>query len=261
MPIPPPRPTDSAAAADWLAGRLDCDAPWVRGHLGPGFETYGRVLHPLDDGPDRPTWAGVAASNGRVLHQSAQWEQISNSAPYTADPYHRARGYPGSPQIGALTAEALGALCDVLQRHTAPDRTTYFGVWEGWGSLRSDRGGVIPSAFIGQPVPPIEYAPDHWQLDMSGPTFDAPGRTYHLFHGVLHDALRIGAWTTADSFWDQSPNLIWPADHTWCVATEIDFDSTLVGGPAELIADLIASPALEVLPIDLDAPYADEINK
>jgi hypothetical protein len=156
----------------------------------------------------------------------------------------------------------LGALCDVLQRHTSPDQTCYFGVWEGWGGLSSSPShrNVVRLTHIGEPVRPIEYAPDDWQLDMEGPTFHLPGRTYHLFGGALHQALLIGYWVTVDWFCTQSPNLLRPADHGWCVATEIDFDSTLVGGSAELVEDLIASRGLEVLAIDPDAPYADEIN-
>jgi hypothetical protein len=262
MPTPPPRPTDSAAPADWLLNRLDGGAPWVRGHVGPGFESYARVLHPLDDGPDRPTWADVAATNSRLLHPSAQWEQISHPAPYKPHPYQRAgRGYPGDPHIGQLTEQALGALCDVLQPHTPPDQTCYFAVWDGWGGLGAPNyRNVVQSTPTGDPVRPIAYAPDDWQLDMGGPTFHLPGRSYHLFGGALHEALRIGYWVTSDWFSTQSPNLLWPANHGWCVATEIDFDSTLVGGSAELIEDLIASRGLEVLAIDPDAPYEDEIN-
>lgn len=63
---------------------------------------------------------------------------------------------------------------------------------------------------------------------MAGATFRLPGRTYHLFTGELRDALRIGRWVTAQWFVGQSPSLMWPAEHSWLVATEIDFDSTLV---------------------------------
>jgi hypothetical protein len=39
-------------------------------------------------------------------------------------------------------------------------------------------------------------------------------------------ALEIGA----DRHFAESPCLFWPADRAWCVATEVDFDSTLVSG-------------------------------
>jgi hypothetical protein len=43
----------------------------------------------------------------------------------------------------------------------------------------------------------------------------------------------------------QSPNLFWPDDRSWCVGTEIDFDSTLVADTPELIEVVLAAPALE----------------
>ena len=61
----------------------------------------------------------------------------------------------------------------------------------------------------------------------------------------------------------ESPNLIWPANHTWLVASEIDFDSTLVGGSAKLIEAIIECSELEawhVWPTDSLAADADKIN-
>ena len=47
----------------------------------------------------------------------------------------------------------------------------------------------------------------------------------------------------------QSPNLLWPADRAWFLASEIDFNSTLVAGDTDLIADILACPALESWPV------------
>jgi len=60
-----------------------------------------------------------------------------------------------------------------------------------------------------------------------------------------------------------APNLIWPADRSWLVASEVDFDSTLVGGSAELIQAIVDSPKLEawkVEPTDSLAAEADRVN-
>jgi hypothetical protein len=62
---------------------------------------------------------------------------------------------------------------------------------------------------------------------------------------------------------DQSPNLWWPEDRAWFVATEIDFDSTFVGGDDPLIAVLVTDRRLEALPIALSAradAAADRVN-
>lgn len=63
-----------------------------------------------------------------------------------------------------------------------------------------------------------------------------------------------------DWFASQSPSLFWPADDAWCVASEIDFDSTLVGGSSALVQAITDSAALEAFAIEPDAPFEDEIN-
>lgn len=63
--------------------------------------------------------------------------------------------------------------------------------------------------------------------------------------------------------WRHSPQLIWPTDRSWLVVTEVDFDSTLVGGGAELIAAVVDSPGLEAWAVDPDVSLAcgaDELD-
>jgi hypothetical protein len=66
-----------------------------------------------------------------------------------------------------------------------------------------------------------------------------------------------------DPWWREAPNLIWPADRSWLVVSEVDFDSTLVGGPRELIEALVAAPDLEVYEVEPDtslAAFSDKCN-
>jgi hypothetical protein len=61
----------------------------------------------------------------------------------------------------------------------------------------------------------------------------------------------------------KAPNLIWPANRTWLVTSEVDFDLTLVGGSAKLIETIAESPELEawqVGPATLLADDADKVN-
>ncbi len=58
----------------------------------------------------------------------------------------------------------------------------------------------------------------------------------------------------------RSPQLTWPSDHAWCVATEVDFDSTLVGGSHDLITAVVADRALEALPIDPDGRLTSDTD-
>jgi hypothetical protein len=54
----------------------------------------------------------------------------------------------------------------------------------------------------------------------------------------------------------QSANLVWPPDRSWCVAAEIDWDSTLVAGTAATCAAILADPRLEAFEVD----YGDDLS-
>ncbi|MDO3140585.1 hypothetical protein [Mycobacteroides abscessus] len=257
----PPRPAGAAAPAQWLIDRVDLwdHQHWPTGMVGAGFGAYARLLHPLDDHPGPLTWATVARANSRILHPSVWWEKIKSSA-------SSGRGRPGDPMRGDLNGWALKALCAILARHTTTAQACCFAVWEGWGWLHDHDSpastitayyapdGVIPD------IQPPQPAPAQWRLATSGPTFSLPGRRYHLFKGHIDAAVRIGHWVNEDFFIPQSPSFFWPADHTWCVATEVDYDSTIIGGTRELIDQLRTSEMIEVLQIPPDAPYEDRLN-
>lgn len=50
-----------------------------------------------------------------------------------------------------------------------------------------------------------------------------------------------------------SRNTLWPDNHAWVLATEIDFDTTLVAGTTALVRKLVRIPGLEVLPLHPNA--------
>jgi hypothetical protein len=80
-----------------------------------------------------------------------------------------------------------------------------------------------------------------------------PGRDYLLFKGSVAEARG----------WQDGPNLWWPDDQAWCVASEIDLPCTYVGGASELIEQILQHPALEALPATLEhgiSATSDTIN-
>jgi hypothetical protein len=107
----------------------------------------------------------------------------------------------------------------------------------------------------GEPIPPA-FPPEV----LRGPRLRLPHRDHLVFTGPLEADLRLG---DPRGVWWQSPNLFWPGDRSWCVASEIDFDSTLVGGSRALIDAVLAHPRLEAWPVaagDSLAWDADTIN-
>ena len=61
----------------------------------------------------------------------------------------------------------------------------------------------------------------------------------------------------------EPPNIWWPANRAWFVATDIDLDSTYIGAGQECTDALFRYPALEAVPAEYRASVAmtaDTIN-
>jgi hypothetical protein len=57
-----------------------------------------------------------------------------------------------------------------------------------------------------------------------------------------------------ERFVPESPNLFWPQDHAWCVASEIDLPFTLVAGSNALAEHLMGHAMLEAEQAFADDP-------
>jgi hypothetical protein len=167
-----------------------------------------------------------------------------------------------APATGDLEPACLRSVCELLAHHTPAPARCWFAVWEGWGDLRGS--GQVASSGLGALSPPVRPVPATWQLNPHAPMFALPHRVYYLFTRPLDDAVKIGRWVTCDWFVPRSPNLFWPHDRSWCVASEIDFDSTTVGGKTDLIAEVLRRDDLEAWPVVPDDSLAwdgDAINE
>ena len=247
MEYQPPAPAADAGAAEWIAPRLLEDFGAVCRTIPTGFDAYARLFHPADPGAGTSTrWAEVAAKTGRSMHAQAQFQRIV--APLPNSGHHDLSLNVQEPVTGDLAPADLRALCAILQAHTREAMQCWFALWEGWGEL-TGAVTLIRATTAGASSPP-RPAPDAWQLDLRAARFELPGRAYYLFAGPLQDALRFGYWASEDSFLPRSPNLFWPDDQSWCVASEIDFDSTLIAGTAALVDEIVQSDELEAWPVN-----------
>lgn len=263
--------SDDVSAGAWIAARLEGRFGVVTRTVPSGFAAYARVCHPATDRSGREaTWPEVARQTGRQAHPLMQWHALVGSADS-----HNMTGslWPGDdPRRGTLAGEALARLCDVLADHTATADRCVFCLWEGWGWIDSSAAGDADAApraarASSVDVSPIgaddPIAPAFSPEELRRPRLQLPDRAYLLLTGPLAAALQIGWQHGPHSFAPQSPNLFWPADHAWCVASEIDFDSTLVGGTTELVDAVLRAPELDSWPVgprDSLAHDADAIN-
>ncbi len=217
------------APANWVAERL---WRWNREHgaltgerVPDGFEAYARIFHPAryqseDREWHRVSWATVAEWYGKTVHPQMTFSRLVD-LDWLEHPSWGSR-----PEVGTLPEEECKPLMDVLGEFTSTPELCYFAVWEGYGGL-DER--------LGKGVAKLESP--------------HAGRKYYIFRGTLDGVLSFYKW----SFFHRSPNIWWPEDRAWCVATEIDDLETYVGGSASCIERVLAHPELEALPIAIDA--------
>jgi hypothetical protein len=227
--------------AAWVPARLGAPARNVGSFVPPGFEAYVRIFHPLDIGGRPRRWAEIASENGRVAHAGMQFHMISRPTRSGPPPPPRRREL--GPSEGSLPIAERRALVGVIRNHAPVPGVCWFCVWEGFGGL--DFGNVDER-------------------------IEVHGRSYALYGGPLEMALsplprtaRVASHgaqpgQTADGLpppgmaLDQSPNMWWPDDRSWFVATDVDLAWTYVGGPRELARGILDEPSLEAFPASVE---------
>jgi hypothetical protein len=250
------------SAAEWIAPRLTGRRFGAVTSVVPdGYPAYVRICHPATDKDGNQVgWSEVARATDRQSHPLMQWHALVGSS----DPFN----FKGSlwvgenPERGNLDPRMLAILCDLLAGHTTAANDCFFCLWGGYGDLEN-YGWLEGDA--SKETREIADREQHIfsSNEREGPRLHLPDRDYLVLIGSLSGALRIGWWIGDRSFRHQSPNLFWPADRAWCVASEIDFDSTLVGGSVELVEAIIRHPMLDawaIEPQDSLAADADKVN-
>jgi hypothetical protein len=217
-------PSDEVAAADWIGERLHRYTQDVGSVVPTGFGAYARIFH--------PAWRLAGTREVEVRWSDvAEWSgrivhpemQFHSIAMPVPDRETRLQAYTFEPRSGVLPERQARALIAVLAGHTSTPDVCWFCVWDGYADVRGRKRVRLP------------------------------GREYFLFKGPLTDA--AGQLN--------GPNLWWPDDRGWFVASEVDFPCTYVGGPAPMIEDILADPALEALRVALDhgiSAFSDTIN-
>jgi len=240
-----------------------------------------RLIEQFVDEP--ASWAETAAAFGTTMHPFAQWQRIVET-PEGED--WRTRISPDgreftAPMEGALSADLLSAIAAHLVAHTSTPDAGFAAVWEGFGGLLGFFGETPSRAFLTFSDDPNHqemlnrstrdpfnnvFRKPTWQEGIlsreisEGPRLSLPDRDHVLFSA----APRLFAdpdWVLEAPWRDrpaeehgfpptaQSPNILWPEDHAWVMVSEIDFDSTIVAGPVELVREICADDRLEALQI------------
>jgi hypothetical protein len=130
-----------------------------------------------------------------LLEADAAWSDLVRYGPPGFEAYVRIALGHGADSEGEAPALRLALV--TLTGHTSTPSAGYAAIWEGWTS-----GHAAPDA----------------------PRVMIPNRTMLLFTGPvdeLRDAPALAWYGSAEGTY-QEPHLVWPEDHGWCVACEVD---------------------------------------
>jgi len=195
-------------AADWLCASLTTFATSVASFLPGHFPAYARIYNPFGDVRDP----------GGAVSWSSLAAQVGRDLTDPAAAADFAHGGVSNAQArtGTATLSVISALVEHLRPATTTPKECYFALWDGYS--------IFPPALV--------------------PKLELPNREYYVYTGPLEAAL-----SSFDPFpfSQRSANLWWPADQAWCVATEVDFAWTYVGGPRSCIDAILADGRLDAV--------------
>jgi hypothetical protein len=266
-------PCHDLTPADWLLPRL---LPWglggalVTNIIPMGFDAYVRVFHPAGAGPlhDPVSWHQVADWSGRVFHPLAQFEKMSIPARSNPAP----PPFDSAPWLGRLIPPVCDVLVGELAKLTQTPSTCYFAIWDGNGILYAGSSTMVRAVPYDDDESPddqtdFDAALAAWRRDVAGlPRFEHPYRNYLLGRGPIGMASELDRHPLAPGSWQTlglPPQLWWPEDRAWVVASEIDFDSTLVATTIAGAEALIACEGIEALLVPSDGRLdfnGDDLN-
>lgn len=214
------------SVADWAGRRQSGDLYRVDFQVPAGFEKYCRILHRVHGPSDGDLsdsllpWSDYAQSVGIAVRSDTRWYEISRRDP-------RLRSI--SPDVGGLDEISGPSYLDLLAGRLPAEAPIFAGYWDGIQPLHEPERD-FPTARLGV-------------------------RDYVLFQAPL--AALTDAFHSESGFLFDFPALLWPEDRSWYLSTDVDYNSTLVGGSQEFIDALLLDDSIEALPIgpDVDLTY------
>jgi hypothetical protein len=188
---------------------------------------------------------------GKSLDASTRWSDLAGAD----EPLESGKRWSGGdPFPGPLAGAELKTLGKALFSVDAdPHEPCYFGIWSDWSMLSQSAG-----TFKGRPSVAARMetgSQGSVASNISGLSDPKPlgDRFYRVGTARLEQVVcdGVGDELFRELLW--GPDLFWARDGSWFVHSDVELDSTLVGGDVDLCTAIIAQGDLEALSISVDA--------
>jgi len=204
---------------DWARRRQSGDVYRVDFQVPAGFDKYCRIFHRAYDeqGGYVARWSHYAQTVGIALEKDTHWYEIVHRDPSLSGCF---------PEEGSLDEVSSKAFLNVVNRALAPEACIYAGYWEGIAPMHIP-GVSFPTAVL--------------------------GLRNHVMFEVALSAL-TGTFSADPHAPFQFPAVLYPQDRSWYLSTDVDYNSTIVGGTEQFIDAVLEDDTIEALAI---SPHVD----
>jgi hypothetical protein len=164
--------------------------------------------------------------------------------------------------------EIFEVVASVGERHTSSPDEAWFAVWEGHGFDNITSRVVWWDAPADEAEQQARDDERHRLRDEDRrrnaairtelnriPRSDRPGRAYYLLTGPVRAVTELHHPDAPE--W-RNPDLFWPDDRRWFVATDVDFWSLYIGGSSSFVREIAESIPTPCVHVKLDVPLEIE---
>ncbi len=189
------------------------------------------------------------------------WPDVEHSDEIAAAAWIGPRMHPFAQDVGSIVPTGFEAytrlpvarrdlIVAVLEKHTSTPDRCWLCLWDGYGydnavSLSFWKEGEQPRH--AKRPPRFSIRVPRKPRDDGRARMRLPHRDYFLYRGSTGQA----------TGWSDGPNLWWPDDRAWCVASEIDLEETFVGGTQVLIDEICAIQHLGATPTTTESSHVE----
>jgi hypothetical protein len=231
---------------DWAKARLKADPSVVTGNVPAGFDNYFRILHPpRAKTGEYLTWTDLSEVAGVPMGAMVQWDQIATGLKSTMV-------FTGirPPVLGKMPLSVFEGLIAVLAK--SADRSEWvFGLSTAHTLLLRPNQNEAH----GQNVP-ASSARSWSAAEISTTRCRLPSGEFALVKGTIESIMDWFGQMAAMETPRIVPDLMWPLDGKWFIATGVDFDSTLLGADESVSRLVTHASGLEILKVDPEDSFA-----